>query len=271
MEHQDNSYNNTLVVNNTVISGNECFHKNSSTQGTGGGGIRVVFVFFGDTHAKGNSIQIENCLFSDNSAFFGGGVSLYAVREPTESSPTNSLAFKNTTWQSNVAWTGSAVELSVWHLVTTGAIATTNFTNCTFRGNSGYYTSMPNTAVGIGALYLDSISVFLSGENKLEMNTHSALAAVSAGIYLTPNSLLYFVNNTGRRGAAIALLGSAFLETSPLSEVMFSNNTADINGGAIYQYSVGNHDLFNSRNCFIRYSEFDLLPENWTSKFIFSI
>ena len=267
--HQDYSYNNTLIVNNSIIRGNECFHKASSTQGTGGGGARVVFVFFGDTHAQKNSVQFENCIFSDNSAFFGGGVSLYAVREPSESRPTNSLAFKNTTWQSNVAWTGSAVDLSVWHVVTTGAIATTNFTDCIFSDNNGYYTKEPNTAVGLGAVYLDSISIFLMGKNRFEMNTHSALAAVSTGVYLTTNSSLYFVNNTGQRGGAIALLGFAFLETSPSSEVVFINNTADINGGAIYQYSIGEHDLLNSRNCFIRYSDFELTPENWTSNFFF--
>ena len=269
VEHQDNSYNNTLIVNNTIVSGNECFHKNSSSQGTGGGGARAVFVFYGGTHAKKNSVQFDNCIFSDNSAFFGGGVSLYAVREPTESSPTNLLVFTNTTWQSNVAWTGSAVDLSVWRLVTVGASATANFTDCTFRDNNGYYTNEPNMAVGVGAVYLDSISIFLMGKNRFEMNTHSALAAVSTGIYLTTNSSLYFVNNTGRRGGAIALLGYAFLETSPSSEVVFINNTADINGGAIYQYSIGEHDLFNSRNCFIRYSDFELTPENWTSTFFF--
>ena len=211
------------------------------------------------------SLKIAN-----NSAFFGGGASLYAVREPTESSPTNSLAFKNTTWQGNVAWTGSAVDLSVWHVVTTGAISTTNFTNCIFSDNNGYYTKEPNTAVGVGAVYLDSISIFLMGKNRFEMNTHSALAAVSTGIYLTTNSSLYFVNNTGRRGGAIALLGFAFLETSPSSKVVFINNTAEIDGGAIYQYSIGEHDLINSRNCFIRYSDFDLTPEEWTSTFVFS-
>ena len=79
---------------------------------------------------------------------------------PTESSPTNFLAFKSTTWQANVARAGSAVDLSVWYHVTTGGITTTNFTNCTFRQNNGYYTSKLNTAVGIGALYVDSISPY---------------------------------------------------------------------------------------------------------------
>ena len=85
VEHQDYSCNNTLAVNNSQIRGNICF------QGTGGGGARVGFVFYGDTHAKNNSIHFGNCFFSDNFAFFGGGLSLFASREPTEIIATNSL------------------------------------------------------------------------------------------------------------------------------------------------------------------------------------
>ena len=270
VEHQDWSYNNTLIVNNSHIRENECLYKRSSNQGTGGGGARAGYVFFNGTHAKSNLIWFENCIFSNNSAYFGGGLSFYAAREPTESSATNSLVFVNTTWQGNIARACSAVDLSVWHLEPKGAVVAANFTNCTITDNSGDYTSELNTVVGIGALYLDSIPIYFMGENCFERNSHSALAAVSTGIYLTTNSSLVFVNNTGRHGAAVALLGYAFLETSHASELSFIDNTADLNGGAIYQHSIGQHDLINSRNCFIRYSNVGVTPDEWTSNFYFS-
>ena len=270
VEHQDYSTNNSVVIENSIVTGNECLYKNSSSQGTGGGGTRVGFVFFYDTHAKHNSILFRSCSFSNNSAFFGGGVSFYAAREPGESTPTNSLAFESTTWLGNVARVGSGADLSDWHLIPHGAVSTVNFTNCTFTGNNCFYTKEPNTIVGIGALYINAIPVYFLGKNTFESNTHSALAAISTGIYLTTNSSLNFTNNTGRRGAAIALLGAVFLQTSPQSRVMFINNTAAIEGGAIYQYSIGEHDLLNSRNCFIRYSNITVKPENWKSSFYFS-
>ena len=269
-EHQDWSYNNTLIVNNSHIRENECLYKTSSNQGTGGGGARAGYIFFGGTHTKSNLIWFENCIFSNNSAYFGGGLSFYAAREPTESSATNSLVFVNTMWQDNIARAGSAADLSVWHSVPKGAVVAANFTNCTFTDNSGDYTSEWNTILGIGTLYLDSIPVYFMGENCFERNSHSALAAVSTGIYLTTNSSLMFVNNTGRHGAAVALLGYAFLETSHASELSFIDNTADLKGGAIYQHSIGQHDLINSRNCFIRYSDVGVTPDEWTSNFYFS-
>ena len=270
VEVQDCSSNNSVSVNNSTLSGNECLYKESSSQGTGGGGARLGFIFFEDTHAQFNSIRFENSVFSDNAAFFGGGVSFYAAREPTESRPTNSLVFVNTTWYGNVARAGSGADLSAWHTVPMGATATVNFTDCLFRENNGKYTTQQISTVAIGTLYLDGISVFFMGNNLFLRNTHSALAAISAGIYLMPNSSVNFTENLGRHGAGVALLGAAFIQTHPFSTAVFVNNSAVIAGGAIYQNSIGEHDLINSRNCFIRYSDITATPTNWSSSFRFS-
>ena len=129
---QDWSSNNSVSINNSTFSGNKCLFKESSSQGTGGGGARIGYIFFNDTHVQSNSVSFKNCRLSGNSANFGGGLSFYAAREPTESSPTNSLAFLNTTWCKNVARAGSGADLSVWHSVPVGASARVNFTNCSF-------------------------------------------------------------------------------------------------------------------------------------------
>ena len=270
VEHHDWSTNNTVLVSNSHFTENECLYKRSNIQGTGGGGVRAGYIFFGDTHATQNLIHFENCWFSNNSAFFGGGVSFYAARELTESNPTNSLVFVNTTWLNNIARAGSAIDLSVWHSVTKGAHTAANFTDCTFGFNIGQYTSELSTVVGIGALYTDSIPIYIMGDNLFEKNSHSALAALSTGIYVTSNSSLRFINNTGRYGAAISLMGNAFIVTFPEANLSFIDNSADIAGGAILQRSAGEHDLINSRNCFIRYSDIEVTPDQWTSSFFFS-
>ncbi|CAI8037586.1 hypothetical protein GBAR_LOCUS21022, partial [Geodia barretti] len=84
------------------------------------------------------------------------------------------------------------------------------------------------------------------------------------------NSSITFTNNMGRHGGAIALLGAAFIETHPLSKLVFVNNSALIAGGAIYETSIGEHDLINSRNCFIRYFNISVTPDQWNSSFFFS-
>ena len=202
-------------------------------------------------------------------------MSFYAAREPTENNATNSLSFTNTTWEGNVARAGSGADLSVWHTEPKGAVVVVKFTTCSFEGNTGdytttNYTTSRSTVVGIGALYLDSIPVYFTGDNIFQDNDHSAIAAITTGIYITANSTVSFTNNKGRNGGAVALLGAAFIQTSPLSRVEFVNNTAEIEGGAIYAISIGEHDLINSRNCFIRYSDISVAPSEWTSTFFFS-
>ena len=270
IEMQDFSSQNNLSVKNTIFLDNECFNKEDSSSGTGGGGARIGYIFFDDTHVKQNFIVFENCTFSYNSAYFGGGVSFFAAREPTESSSTNSMVFRSTTWQNNVARAGSGADFSVWHTEPRGAVATVNFTNCCFQENTGLYTEEQSTVVGIGALYLDSIPVYFMGNNVFRNNQNSALAATTTGIYITTDATVNFIRNRGRYGGAVALFGAAFIQTYPSSRVEFVQNTAEIEGGAIYEVSIGEHDLINSRNCFIRYSDITVTPEKWNSSFFFS-
>ena len=131
IEVEDFSSNNVVSVNNTILTGNQCLFKESNSHGTGGGGARISFVFFEDTHAKRNSIVFANCSFLRNYAYYGGGTSFYAAREPSESSPTNTLIFMNTMWEGNVARAGSGVDLSVLHTIPKGAVV--NFTHCCFQ------------------------------------------------------------------------------------------------------------------------------------------
>ena len=133
-----------------------CLFKDNSSYGTGGGGARIGYIFFGGTHVKENAIAFESCKFFQNSAYFGGGASLHAAREPSASKPTNSLVFLSTTWEENVATTGSGADLSVWHPEPYGAVVIVNFTNCTFQDNTcSTYTANESTAVGRGARGLD--------------------------------------------------------------------------------------------------------------------
>ena len=154
-----------------------------------------------------------------------------------------------------MARAGSGADLSVWHTSPKGAITVAEFSNCSFEKNSGDYTEDISTVVGIGALYIDSIPIRFSGQNSFTNNTHSALAARTTGIYMSQNSDTYFSDNSGRVGGAIALFGAAFIQTEPLSALKFTDNEAVIAGGAIYAVSVGEHDLIDSHNCFIRFSD----------------
>ena len=269
VEYQDSVSMNRFAVYNTILDSNYLFHKSSFERGTGGGGSRVGFIFINDAHVYNNSIHFEDCRFVNNKAYFGGGLSFHTAREPQTSTPSNSLDFTRCEWTSNVARAGSALDLSVWHPSTHGAVVNVGFNNCRFESNSGDYTSAKGQLRGIGAMYLDSIPIEISGSTVFNSNTHSALAAVNTGIYFESSSNTNFINNSGHNGGAISLMGFAFIEMRNYSSIALINNTAHFYGGAIFGQSIGEHDLISSRNCFIRYYDVILLPQQWECKFYF--
>ena len=269
VEYQDMSQNNTFIIENSTLDNNRCINSSSEQSGTGGGGARVGYIFFGKTHSKYNSIVFNNVNFTANKAYFGGGLSFYVARENTPS-PTNHLEFNNCLWSKNTARVGAGADLSIWHPVPAGAVVKPTFRKCTFESNSASYTQALGQFVGIGTLYVDSIPVSFKDYIMFKSNTETAMAAVSTGIYVTDNTTAYFYNNTGRNGGAVALMGYAFIEVSKGTDLHFVNNSAEVKGGAIYGQSIGEHDLISSRNCFIRYNNISSTPRDWNVTFNFT-
>jgi len=275
VEYQDWSQHNTFEMHSSRLESNWCYNYDSDVSGTGGGGSRVGYIFFDETHAHNNAILFYSCHFSKNLAYFGGGLSFYTAREPKEAIPTNTLEFHDCEWRENTARVGSALDLAVWHAVTIGVTVEARLTNCNFFNNSASYTTKSGSIVttqsivGVGAFYTDSIPVYLHGDFTFEQNNHSALAAVSTGIYFQENSQVHFVGNTGRTGGAIALLGYAFIQTTDGVHLQFVNNSAEVQGGAIFAQSIGEHDLISSRNCFFRYKDITATPLQWNCSFYF--
>lgn len=269
VEHQDMSYNNTFIMESSSVENNHCFHHSSEHNGTGGGGARLGHVFFGNSSVSYSRMTFRDVTFSLNMAYYGGGLSLYTTREPTKSSATNVVEFYDCEWVSNVARVGSGVDLSVWHPVPYGAIASPSFTNCVFFYNSARYTSKMGEYVGIGAFYSDSIPVNFHGVTRFESNSPTALACIAARLNFHSDCTAEFVDNSGRNGGAVALMGYSFLQVSSGTSLRFVRNKAEFKGGAIFGQSIGEHDLISSRNCFVRYSDIEVTPWEWNATFYF--
>ena len=271
IEYQDNSTNNSFILESSYVGHNEVLYKTDDHKGTGGGGVRIGYIFFNNAHVSSNNMSFLNVNFEENQAYFGGGLLFYTAKENIVVSATNSLGFWNCTWTSNIARVGSAVDLLLWHASHKGVILQPTFQNCTFSKNSASYTTgLESYPLGVGAFYSDSIPVKFYTFTKFESNQQSALACIGAKIIFEPGCNAKFINNTGRNGGAIALLGLAFLVVSSETKLTFENNLAEIKGGAIYGHSIGNHDLISSQNCFIQYGgDIKSSPFEWDSSFVF--
>ena len=83
-------------------------------------------------------------------------------------------------------------------------------------------------------------------------NLGTALRVVAARVSFDKHTLATFENNNGDNGGALSLVGMATLLFNSNSTFMFVNNHADFVGGAIYWYSIDQHDYFSSRTCFLK-------------------
>ena len=267
VEFQDDSTENTLRVLSSFFSSNKVSNS-SETEGTGGGGVRLGFLYFGDTHVSHNRMLFDNCNFTENVAYWGGGVSFYTAREQNTSNATNTLEFSNCYWSSNEARLGDAVDLSVWHPVSDGVTVQVSFKNITVECH-GERAQKPGSLVDMGTMYIDSIPTTFDGYINFVSNMHTALAAIAASIDFLDNCVANFTHNYGRNGGAVAVFGYAFIRVRGNAQLNFIDNSASLKGGAIFAKSVGEHDLLSSRNCFIRFNNISVTPSEWTATFYF--
>ena len=258
------------MVSTVVQNNNATFYKNFSTvSDTGGGGMMAGFAVLQANDSSDNTMEFNNCTFQGNRAYWGGGLVLIAAREPGRSKPTNTLKFCNCMWKDNMAQTGSAVDLSVYYLVSPGAIIEASFTDCRFVGNNDHLESPLGILIGEGAMYTEAVPVTFKGSVLFESNKCSALVAVNSAIDFVSNCSATFRSNSGRDGGAVLLVGSSFIRVGYYTKMYFINNIASRYSGAIYAHQIGDYRLFSQGNCFIQYTDFGQPPQKWTGTFYF--
>lgn len=269
LEFQDTSNHNTISVSSSVVKNNWLYYNDIRNEGTGGGGARVDYVYFDKLSSYGNNITFESCSFTNNRAYYGGGISFYSAVQLTNLSLLNTFRLRDCHFDDNIGRIGSGLDISIWETFVNGQHPITSISDCTFVNNTAIKEANGRGLVGIGAVYIDSLPVFFMGNVIFSNNSGSALVVTGAYITIESNANVTFCGNTGRNGGAIALFGNTFILTYENSNLVFINNTAQYQGGAIYFYSSGERDLLSSRNCFIRVDNITAHPQDWTSSFYF--
>ena len=257
IEFQDRARNNNVVVESTWFINNQCHYTACNYEGTGGGGVRVLFAGLDDV-AINNTVNMTAVNFWRNEAYLGGGVSVTSV--PRNVGYVN---FQNVTWIDNIARLGSAVNLDVLDIFFNRSPTQLVFEDCEFKHNTVFYTNKTGTTVGTGTIFSNSFHILFKGYTNCEGNQASCIYSVKAKIEFAENAIGTFISNQAFNGGGIALLSSAHIFLNEGSNLTFSNNIAHVHGGAIYWEGIGNQYLASSRNCFIRYKEPFRHPSEW--------
>lgn len=259
VEFHDEAAGNVVDVRNTRFADNFATFE--------GGGVHVAYYTQG--HNAANNFTVWST-FSNNSAFTGGAMALMPALLRTDD-PIPGLVVFNSTFEHNLAEIGSAIYSSYIALGSSDVTPTINITTCSFTNNLlalQFDKKITEHYIGIGAVYLNGVPAHFYDVILFCNNSGSALAVVSADVDFTSCNVS-FLNNTGDKGAAIALLADASILVSNQTNARFEGNRASSYGGAIYNVYV-ERELFSLyANCFIQYDDFFVPPDQWKAHFIF--
>ena len=256
------SYSNHVTIKNTIFESNMAVH--------GGGGIDIgLYQFhYNKILPKRNKVHIDNCTIRNNSAMYGGGNTVFSVSDLHYARLHNKVIFENCHWISNTAEFSAAVDISpdTHDNVAGGISLVPRFTNCTFINNSIIAISFSKQHnpkhtsrnfsfyFSSGVFLATSINIDFHGETIFQNNNGTALQLTSALARFWKGSNVTFSENIGNKGGAIALVGMSYLQFEPNSTFHFVNNRAKDVGGAIFSYSIDQHDYIVARTCIFKYN-----------------
>ena len=274
---EDGSQNNTVKLASTTFVLNICYKQvvPPSTFSTGGGAA-LFFLLSPEMETNSNIVVFEFCNFTQNKAYQGGGIALLSTSVDSKLALTNVAEFNGCNFESNVGWVGAAVDIFHWlsfpNITTNVYCATPRFRNCRFCENGGVYTYLQGNVTGrtFATVYVEGIPTYFSGSILYDGNKGSALVAQAASIEFASNANVSFIENHGRIGGAMAILGNSWIVVHEGTQLTFHSNVASEKGGAIFAIQTEQHSTAYSHTCFIRYFDPYCPPQNWTSKFIFS-
>ena len=262
--------------NNVLTIQNSTFTENTAT--IGGGGVRIEN-YQVDNHGKlnsthGNTVHLDRLKFIENTAIWGGGLSVSSTTRIMYSMNQSSrnINISNCDFQRNSATVGFAIGLATMNLnkQSIGSAMTYRviLTDCNFLANFMVLTE-DKVVIGQGAIYAEEVSVVLVGNNYFSKNNYTAVCLDSSTLTFQRLSNSDFDNNDGEEGGAISLYGSSWMTLGKHCKVTFRNNRANRKGGAIYVKNSGPPRIaFQTTKllisyCFLRYEIDDIDPNKW--------
>ena len=240
------------------------FARNSVSQG-GGGLTLYTYSSLGRSVTETNisSVYVARSRFICNNATDNAGGMLILISSPHFRNVRNiySFQFMDCVWHGNSAWFSAAVDITSHHSTDVATGTFPKFTNCNFTSN--FVTDQKTIiesklatqiVVGKATFMVTYARAIFEKQVRFEDNFGSALYMGSGFAHFDSGTRAEFINNTGIMGGAVSLQSSSFIEVGQNVMFLFTNNTAMARGGAIYSYSISQHNLHHhttSLGCFL--------------------
>ena len=264
-----NSTNNKVQIISNTFQNNRCSREQPLVSRYSiGGGINIIFDFW----SHDNQANISKCNFTNNSAQWGGGISLYSDTVPQGERAIDLVKIRNCKFEENMARIGTALDMFCQTSDTTSfqqCLLTPELIDCTFVKN-GRNTYQDGTwGITYAAVNLDHLPAIFRGNVVFYENEGSALGMKETVAQVMPSTFLNFTRNTGKNGGGIVFMGKSWVVLHEITHVLFDSNSAIERGGAIYASKLQNFYSVYSFSCFIRYFQPGLHPNYWNATLYF--
>ena len=248
-------------TNHTSYSISDCQFENNSNNdlstSSRGAGMMVSLL----QHANVSSFSVHSCTFTNNSAHYGGG--LYVQLDSD-----TSVRITNCSFDANQGQAGAAMFITA-PLPLPGTVLPkcVVITASAFKNNE--VPVLQNMTIGIGSVYSDGVSLCLAEETRFTENQATALVMSGAHLTIAESSQVFFIDNTGHNGGALALLDTAYIIVSDSSSLTFTHNRAQLKGGAIYSSYYSYAESAGYKHCLVQYVNASAHPNEWNVSFVF--
>ena len=265
----DVSHTNDVSINDTNFILNQCYKGNILPFSLNtGGGVKIDV----RKQSDNNRFLIYSSQFKNNSATWGGGLSVYAEGTNHRNHTMNKVELIKCHFESNIARTGAAIDLlcQMSSYSSEEISLTPTIQDCTFTSNGGLYEFNDGSkGASFGTVNLEYMPASFKGNTIFYKNKGSALLIQSSDALFTENATGNFTANEGVVGAGIALMGTSWVAIDSRTQLVFENNTATNKGGAIYVEQGKTNYAAYSHTCFLRYAEQNTPPTDWKTSFKF--
>ena len=270
----DASLNNSVLVADTLFHNNSCLLKhNHRLLGNSGGGMRLGHYVFNTQNfnvKNGNRVYIRHCNYTGNHALSGGGLSVSPTRQLYKTyRQLITVDISNSLFEKNTARIGAALEVTLAPFTISGGPPRVYVTDCVFEKNKLYHDKNESAVeTGVGTVYSNGAMLRFVGKAVFKGNNGSAVAVVGERVSFE-NCTALFVDNSGRTGGAINLLGVTYILVNDNTSMNFIRNSAEVYGGAISNKYLGRDYIITNPNCFVRHRDSFLDPSHWKAEFYF--
>ena len=264
-----NSKSNTVQIISSTFQCNNCSTERPLVSRYSiGGGVSIIF----DSLLHDNQANISRCNFTNNSAQWGGGISLYSDTVPQGERAIDRVKIRNCKFEENIARIGTALDMfcqTFDNITFRRCSLTPEVIDCIFLKNGRYTYKERTWGITYTAVNLDHLPAIFRDNVTFCNNEGSALGVRETVAYIMPSTFLNFTRNTGRNGGGIVFMGNSWMVIHENTYILFDSNAAIERGGAIFASQLQSVYSIYSCSCFIRYFKPGLHPNYWNTMLYF--